>query len=543
LSTIPRMTKYIFVTGGVLSGLGKGVTAASIGNILKARGYTIFMQKLDQYLNVDAGTLNPGQHGECYVTEDGLETDLDLGHYERFIDISLNKYSYITTGGIYSKVLENERKGKYLGKTIQVVPHVINEIKRIIKQAAKSCEADVLISEIGGTVGDMEGMHFLEAVRQMRRELGANNVLFFHVSYLPQLGTTKDLKTKPTQHSVREMRELGIQPDFIGCRADKPIGREEVEKIALFCDVEKECVMRMETASNIYEVPLLLERQNLGALICKKLDMVNRLPDFRDWERTLEKIRRAKKKITIAMVCKYMEIKDTYLSVLEALDAAGWANDVKVYTKWIDGEKLESLLDPSTELGDAQGILVPGGFGSRGVEGKIMAIKYAREHKIPFLGLCYGMQLAAVEFARNVCHLKDANTTECDPDTTNPIIYIMPEQRVNMEEENYGASMRLGSYPCIVTPDTKTYKAYGAPEITERHRHRFEFNQDYTKQFAEKGMIISGISPNGKLVEMLEIVDHPWFVGTQAHPELKSRPHRPHPLFKAFIKASVEHSS
>ncbi len=542
-------TKYIFVTGGVLSGLGKGITAASIGNILKARGFSIYMQKFDQYLNVDAGTLNPAEHGECFVTDDGAETDLDLGHYERFIDTNLSHHSSIMTGQIYQAILKKERKGRFLGKTIQMMPHVTNEVKEHIKTAAKSSNCDVLITEIGGTIGDYEGMHFIEAIRQMSQDVGPENVLYVHVGFLPYLEVSEELKSRPLQFSVHDLQSLGIHPDVIICRSDHKVPENIIEKISIFCGVEKEAVIPLETVSTVYEVPLIFEKYNFVNILTKKLNLPDKNGRQDDWAKLVKKIKSSKnKKVKIALVGKYMNMKDTYISVAEALKSAAWANNTDLEIFWIDSEKIEK--EEINLLKDANGMLVPGGFGKRGIEGKILAAKYARENKIPYLGLCLGMQVATIEFARHVCNLENANSTEINPQTPHPIIHIMPEQIKLMGGQNYGATMRLGAYPCILKANTKTYEIYKKSgqyppikdqlplglEISERHRHRYEFNNDYREQLEKAGLILSGLSPNEHLVEIIELKDHPFFIASQFHPEFKSRPNRPHPLFNAFIK-------
>lgn len=533
------MAKFIFVTGGVISGLGKGICAASIGNILKARGFHIFMQKFDQYINVDAGTLNPVEHGEVFVTDDGAETDLDLGHYERFIDENLTAESSIMTGRIYSQVIEKERRGEFLGKTVQVIPHVTNEVKNHIKKAAEHSKADILIAEIGGTVGDYEGLYFLEAIRQMKADVGTENVLYVHVTFLPWLETTRELKTKPAQNSVRDLREIGIQPDIIIVRADHPVPDSVIDKIALFCDVPKEAIIPLQTAETVYEVPLTLENYGLGNYIVRKFNLPEREADLTEWQKLVARIKSDKKKITVALVGKYMAMGDTYISVTEALKAAAWFWNYDINIKWVDAEDLEKEGGLSV-LEDCIGIVVPGGFGSRGIEGKILAIKYAREKKIPYLGLCLGMQLAVIEFARNVAGLKNAHSTEIDEKTPHPVIHIMPSQAKITKK---GGTMRLGAYPCILDKKSKSYKAYKLSWIEERHRHRYEFNNDYRDKLKKAGLILAGTSPDKKLVEIIEIKDHPWFVATQFHPEFKSRPTRPHPLFRDFIKACIETST
>lgn len=535
------LTKYIFVTGGVLSGLGKGITAASIGNILKARGLKIWMQKFDQYLNVDAGTLNPNEHGEVFVLDDGSETDLDLGHYERFLNISLNKTSSVMSGQIYKTVLEKERSGKYLGKTIQMIPHVTNEVKARIHFAAQNSQCDVLITEIGGTIGDYEGTHFIEAIRQMQYDVGKQNVLYVHVGFMPFLGASEELKSKPIQNSVHDLQAMGIQPDVVIARADYPVHDNLLDKISLFCGIEREAVIPLESADSIYKVPMILEKFNLPKIIAQKMKLKLGAHNDRPWHRFTSLIGTPKKKVKIALVAKYLGLKDTYYSVTEALKTAAIYNQVSLEICWIDAEKIEKL-GPGRLLKEFDGIVVPGGFGSRGIEGKIAAIKYARTQKTPFLGLCYGLQLATIEFARDACALGGANTTEINPKTPYPVVYIMPEQEKLLEGSQYGATMRLGAYPCVLKDNTIARKAYQKKEISERHRHRYEVNNKYREILEKKGLVVSGTSPNGQLVEIIELAKnkHPFFVATQFHPELKSRPLEPHPLFLEFIKAAMK---
>ncbi len=534
------MTKYIFVTGGVLSGLGKGITAASIGNILKARGLKIWMQKFDQYLNVDAGTLNPNEHGEVFVLDDGSETDLDLGHYERFLNQSLDKTSSIMSGQIYRAVLENERQGKYLGKTIQMIPHVTDEVKSKIHTAAKLSGCDILITEIGGTIGDYEGTHFVEAIRQMGSDVGRENVLYVHVGFLPYLGASEELKSKPIQNSVHDLQAMGIQPDVVVARSDFPVKDQLLDKISLFCGIQREAVIPLETVDSIYKVPMALEKSGLDKIIAQKLKL--RLGDHKDrpWHQFVNRFGKTRKHLRIALVAKYMGMKDTYFSVTEALKTAATYNDAGVEICWIDSEKIEKL-GAARLLKDYDGICVPGGFGSRGIEGKIAAIKYARTRKTPFLGLCYGLQLATIEFAR-AAGLRGANTTEINPKTPYPVVYIMPEQEKLLEGSNYGGTMRLGAYPCVLKEGTIARKAYGKESISERHRHRYEVNNKYRQLLEKKGLVVSGTSPNGQLVEIIELAKnkHPFFLATQFHPELKSRPLDPHPLFLEFVKAAIK---
>ncbi|MDD5464634.1 MAG: CTP synthase, partial [Candidatus Moranbacteria bacterium] len=525
-----KSPKYIFVTGGVLSGLGKGIVAASIGNILKARGYEVNIQKFDQYINVDAGTLNPTEHGEVFVTDDGAETDLDLGHYERFIDKNLTQKSSIMTGNIYNNVIAAERRGEYLGKTVQIIPHITDEAKKQLKEAASESKADVHIAEIGGTIGDYEGLYLLEAIRQMKAEVGEENVLYVHVVFLPYLAASCEIKTKPAQNSVRELRGIGVSPDVLIARSDHEITEHAVEKMSLFCDVEKKAIIPVPTVKTIYEVPLMLEKSNLSNYICEKLNLKNATPDFDDWEDVILKASSMKEKLTIGLVGKYMAHQDTYLSVTEAVKAACWAHHREPDIKWIDSEVLEteSGID---QLKDVTGIIVPGGFGERGIEGKVKAAKFARKHKIPYLGLCLGMQIAVIEFARNVLCSDEVNSTEFDAKVKHPAICLMSEQRDVCEK---GGTMRLGAYPCVLNKKSKSYEAYGKEKISERHRHRFEFNNKYRKQLEEAGLLIAGTSPDNKLVEIIEISDHPFFVASQFHPEFKSRPNKPHPLFRDF---------
>jgi CTP synthase len=533
---MPKQTKYIFVTGGVLSGLGKGIFAASIGNILKSRGFSVNLQKCDPYLNVDAGTLNPGEHGEVFVTDDGAETDLDLGHYERFIDRDLNRLSSVMTGRIYKEVLEDERKGKYLGKTVQVIPHITKKIQDFIIEAGKG--VDVHIVEIGGTVGDYEGLHFIEAIRQMRRKVGRENVLYAHLVYLPFLETSKELKTKPAQSSVRDLLSLGIHAQIIGCRAEHPVALEHLKKIALFSDVDEEAVVPLPTICSVYQIPENLEETGIGDYVCEQLDLPKRPRESNGWERYLDNLNNSKGEIKIGLIAKYMSNEDTYKSVNEAVQAAAVSMRRLAKIVWIDAEKIETN-GPSL-LKNLDGIIIPGGFGDRGSEGKVIAARYARENKIPYLGLCLGMQIAVIEFARNVLNWSDANSGEFNPKSKHEVIHIMPEQRQCMDEQDYGATMRLGAYPCVLNKKSLSYKLYGKEEISERHRHRYEFNNDYREDFTKAGMVLAGTSPNKHLIEVVEIEDHPFYVGSQYHPEFKSRPNRPHPLFVGFIKACID---
>lgn len=533
------MTKFIFVTGGVVSSLGKGITAASIGRLLKNRGLTVAMQKCDPYINVDPGTMSPYQHGEVFVTEDGAETDLDLGHYERFIDENLTESSSITTGKIYWSVITKERRGDYLGGTVQVIPHITNEIKERIKKVAWGTNPDVVIVEIGGTVGDIESLPYLEAIRQLKSDVGRNNVMYIHVTLVPFLQAAGEAKTKPTQHSVKELRSIGIQPDAIICRAERPISKDMEEKLALFCDIDPEAVIQVTDVESIYEVPLVLEKEELDDLIIQRLGLTCGQPNMSEWADMVKKIKKPKDKVKIALVGKYVELHDAYLSVAESLRHAGIVYESQIEIDWIYSGDLEKT-DPHELLKDADGILVPGGFGDRGVEGKIKAIQYARENNKPFLGICLGMQMAVVEFARNVMNWSDADSVEFNENTSHPVIDLLPEQK---EIEDIGGTMRLGKYPCKLIPHTKAHKAYGIDNIDERHRHRYEFNNIFKEQLAEKGLIVSGTSPDGRLVEIVEVKEHPWFVAVQFHPELTSRPNRAHPLFRDFIEASLKNKN
>lgn len=530
------MTKFIFVTGGVVSSLGKGITAASIGRLLKNRGLSVAIQKFDPYINVDPGTMSPYQHGEVFVTEDGAETDLDLGHYERFIDINLSEASSVTTGKIYWSVLSKERRGEYLGGTVQVIPHITNEIKERVKRVAWETNPDVVITEIGGTVGDIESLPFLEAIRQLRSDLGRNNVMYVHVTLVPFLKAAGEAKTKPTQHSVKELRSIGIQPDVIVCRSEMPLSKDMEEKLALFCDIDPEAVIQAVDVESIYELPLVFEKEELDDLIIERLKLECDPPDMTEWAQMVEIIKNPLRTVKIALVGKYVELHDAYLSVAEALRHAGIAHQAHIEIDWIYSGDLEEVADAHQLLKDADGILVPGGFGDRGIEGKIKAIKYARENNIPFLGICLGMQLAVVEFARNVAGLTGANSSEFGEETNYPVIDLLPEQK---EIEDLGGTMRLGRYPCILSLETKSYDAYRDEKIDERHRHRYEFNNEFRRQLTEAGLVIGGTSPDGLLVEIIELQNHPWFVAVQFHPELKSRPNRAHPLFRDFVGSAV----
>lgn len=529
--------KYIFVTGGVVSSIGKGITTASIGRLLKSRGISVAIMKLDPYLNVDPGTMSPYQHGEVFVTDDGAETDLDLGHYERFTDENLSRSSNVTTGQVYSAVIAKERRGDFLGGTIQVIPHITNEIKAHVAAVRRKHNAQVTIVEVGGTVGDIESLPFLEAIRQLRHDAGRDNVLYIHVTLLPQINNG-EMKTKPTQHSVKELRSIGIQPDVIVLRSEAAIPPEVKEKIALFCDVDTEAVIPVPTAQTIYEVPLILEEAGLGRLLTEELAIEGQPPDLDDWRQLVATVKRGGERLPIAIVGKYVELRDSYMSISEAIHHAAIAHGVSVDIHWINSEELEALdrAEVARRLDQVSGIVVAPGFGPRGVEGKILAARYAREGKVPYLGLCYGMQMAVIELARHVSGLEGANSTEIDPRTPNPIIDLMPDQR---DLADMGGTMRLGLYPCRLVPGTRAAQAYREPVVQERHRHRFEFNNAYRDGLAEDGLIVSGTSPDGRLVEIIELRDHPWMVGTQFHPEFKSRPTRPHPLFRDFIGAAV----
>lgn len=531
------MTKYIFVTGGVVSSLGKGITAASLGRLLKNRGYRVTIQKFDPYLNIDPGTMSPYQHGEVFVTDDGAETDLDLGHYERFIDINLSQRSNVTSGRIYQTVISRERKGDYLGGTVQVIPHVTNAIKEQVFRVGQEVNADVVITEIGGTVGDIESQPFLEAIRQVKKDIGKENVLYIHVTLLPYISASGELKTKPTQHSVKEMRSIGIQPDIIVCRSEYPISQEMKEKIALFCDVDVDAIIENRTAQSIYEVPLMMQHEGLDKIVLRKLQLEDKPLDMSDWEHMVDRMLHPQGELEVALVGKYVSLHDAYLSVVESLDHAGYAFNRKVNIRWIDSEEVESAADLAPLFAGVDGIVVPGGFGSRGVEGKIRTIRFAREHKIPYLGLCLGMQCAVMEFARNVCGIEDAISSEFDTDAAHPVIDLMPDQ---VDIEDKGGTMRLGLYPCKLVDGTRSRDLYGEELVYERHRHRYEFNNAYRKQLTDAGLILAGTSPDERLVEIVEVKDHPFFVAVQFHPEFKSRPNNPHPLFYGFIQAMEE---
>lgn len=528
--------KYVFVTGGVVSGLGKGITAASLGRLLKARGYKVTMQKFDPYINIDPGTMNPIQHGEVFVTEDGTETDLDLGHYERFIDENLDKNSNVTTGKIYWSVLQKERRGDYGGGTVQVIPHITNEIKGRFYRNFSDQETRIAIIEVGGTVGDIESQPFLESIRQFQHEVGHENAILIHVTLIPYLRASQEMKTKPTQASVKELQGMGIQPDIIVCRSEHPLDQGIKDKIALFCNVPNNHVLQNLDVEYLYEAPLAMEREQLAQVACECLRLPCPEPDLTDWKLMVDSLRTPVEEITIALVGKYIQLHDAYISVVEALKHGGISNRATVNIKWVDSETVTDD-NAAKLLQDADGILVPGGFGDRGIEGKISAISYARTHNVPFLGLCLGMQLSIVEYARNVIGYNDAHSVELNPSTTHPVIALMPDQN---GVEDIGGTLRLGSYPCVLDKTSKAYELYGEETICERHRHRYEVNNDYRTALTENGMKLSGISPDGRIVEMCEIPGHPFFVATQAHPELKSRPNRPHPLFKGFIAAAVK---
>ena len=527
--------KYVFVTGGVVSGLGKGITAASLGRLLKARGYKVTMQKFDPYINIDPGTMNPIQHGEVFVTDDGAETDLDLGHYERFIDESLTKNSNVTTGKIYWSVLQKERRGDFGGGTVQVIPHITNEIKSRFHRDFTTDETSIAIIEVGGTVGDIESQPFLESIRQFQHDVGHENAILIHVTLIPYLRASGEMKTKPTQASVKELQGMGIQPDVIVCRSELPLDNGIKDKIALFCNVPSDHVLQNLDVEYLYEAPLAMEKEHLAQVVCDCLKLDCPEPDLEDWKAMVNALRHPTKEVNIALVGKYIQLHDAYISVVEALKHGGIAQHATVNIKWVDSELLNNS-NVEEVLGDMDGILVPGGFGDRGIEGKITAIEFARIRKIPFLGLCLGMQLSVVEFARHVVGYNDAHSIELDPNTTHPVIALLPEQD---GIEDIGGTLRLGSYPCVLDKSSLAYKLYGEETIHERHRHRYEFNNDYRKVLTENGMMLSGISPDGRIVEMVELPDHPFFIGTQAHPELKSRPNRPHPLFRGFVEAAV----
>jgi len=527
--------KYVFVTGGVVSGLGKGITAASLGRLLKARGYKVTMQKFDPYINIDPGTMNPVQHGEVFVTDDGAETDLDLGHYERFIDESLTKNSNVTTGKVYWNVLQRERRGDFGGSTVQVIPHITNEIKNRFHRSAGT-DTEIAIIEVGGTVGDIESQPFLEAIRQFQHEVGHDNAILIHVTLIPYLKASGELKTKPTQASVKNLQSMGIWPDILVCRSEHPLDDSLKSKIALFCNVPQNHVLQNLDVEVLYEAPLAMEHEHLAQVACECLKLDCPEPDLAEWRGMIEAWKHPQTEVTVALVGKYTQLHDAYISVVEALKHGGVANRAQVTIKWIDSETVTKQ-NVTEFFSDVKGILVPGGFGDRGIEGKLLAIQYAREHNLPFLGLCLGMQLAIVEFARHVIGCEDAHSIELNPATANPVIHLMPDQN---GVENIGGTLRLGSYPCILDKTSRAYTLYGTEIIHERHRHRYEVNNDYRSILMEKGICLSGLSPDGRIVEMIEIPTHPWFIATQAHPELKSRPNRPHPLFRGFIEAALK---
>ena len=534
-----KMTKYIFVTGGVVSGLGKGITAASLGRLLKARGLKVAAQKLDPYINVDPGTMSPYQHGEVYVTEDGAETDLDLGHYERFIDEDLNKYSNLTTGKVYWNVLNKERRGEYLGSTVQVIPHITNEIKEFVYSVGRKTNADVVITEIGGTIGDIESQPFIEAVRQISLEVGRENSLFIHVTLVPYLSGSEEHKSKPTQHSVKELLGMGINPNIIVLRCDKPLEESIFHKIALFCNVKPDCVIENITLPNLYEAPLMLEKSHFSEVVCRELGLSVPEPDLSEWTAMVEKVNQARSHgVEIGLVGKYVGLHDAYLSVAEALHHAGYAHNCHINIHWIDSEEIREETCEEI-LSGLDGIIVPGGFGSRGIEGMILAAGYAREHRLPYFGICLGLQIAVIEYARNVAGIPDANSGEFNEQCRNKVIDFMPGQSDDIDK---GGTLRLGAYPCVIQPGTTMERCYGQTLITERHRHRYEFNNDYRDILQNAGLTLSGLSPDGRLVETVELTDRPFFVGVQYHPEFKSRPNRPHPLFLGFIGAALEKS-
>lgn len=533
-----QMTKYIFVTGGVVSGLGKGITAASLGRLLKARGLKVAAQKLDPYINVDPGTMSPYQHGEVYVTEDGAETDLDLGHYERFIDENLNKFSNLTTGKVYWNVLNKERRGEYLGSTVQVIPHITDEIKAFVYRVGKQTDADVIITEIGGTIGDIESQPFLEAVRQISLEVGKENSLFIHVTLVPFLSGSDEHKSKPTQHSVKELRGMGISPDLIVLRCDKPLEEAIFKKISMFCNVKEDCVIENITLPNLYEAPLMLEKAHFSAVVCRELGLQTPAPDMTEWMQMVERIKIKEHQVVIGLVGKYVALHDAYLSVAEALRHAGYGHNTEVCIRWINSQQLTKE-NVQEKLSGIDGMIVPGGFGDRGVAGMILAAKYARENNIPYLGICLGMQIAVIEFARNVMGIADANSGEFDEASQNKVIDFMPGQS---DEVDKGGTLRLGAYPCLIKPKTVLEQCYGQSEISERHRHRYEFNNEYRTALEQRGLTFSGVSPDGKLVETIELSDKDFYVGVQYHPEFKSRPNRPHPLFQGFVNAALEYS-
>lgn len=529
-------TKYIFVTGGVVSGLGKGITAASLGRLLKARGYRVTLQKFDPYINIDPGTMSPYQHGEVFVTDDGAETDLDLGHYERFVDEKLSQYSNITTGKIYWSILNKERKGEFLGATVQVIPHITNAIKERVYRVGKSNQSDIVITEIGGTVGDIESLPFLEAIRQVSSDVGKENVLYIHVTLIPYLGKSQEMKSKPTQHSVKELRSIGIQPDILVCRTEHEIPQDMKDKMALFCNVDKDCIIQNLDAESLYSVPLMLEEEGLASITCRKLKIDCPKPDLTEWIEMVQKERECKNDVKIALVGKYVELHDAYISIVESLRHAGIFHGTNLEVKWINSEEVFQH-NLEEHFHDVDGILVPGGFGDRGVEGKIITVQYAREHKVPFFGICLGMQCAVIDYARNVLGLKNAHSSELNPETPYPVIDLMPEQK---DIDEMGGTMRLGAYPCMVVEGSKAFAAYNDELVYERHRHRYEYNNEFRERLVKAGLKITGVSPDERLVEMVEVEDHPWFVGVQFHPEFKSRPNRVHPLFRDFVGAAIK---
>ena len=530
------MTKYIFVTGGVVSGLGKGITAASLGRLLKARGLKVAAQKLDPYINVDPGTMSPYQHGEVYVTEDGAETDLDLGHYERFIDENLTKYSNLTSGKVYWNVLNKERRGEYLGFTVQVIPHITNEIKKFVYRAGKETGADVVITEIGGTIGDIESQPFLEAVRQISLEVGRGNSLFIHVTLVPYLHGSNEHKSKPTQHSVKELQGMGIAPDIIVLRCNEPLDAGIFKKISMFCNVKEDCVIENRTLDSLYAAPLMLEEEGFSGVVCRELGITAPEPELTEWKELAERIASADREVTIGLVGKYVQLHDAYLSVAEALHHAGYAFGATVKIKWIDSEEI-SALNAEEVLQGVSGIIVPGGFGDRGIEGMVLSAQYARTHKIPYFGICLGMQIAVIEFARNAAGISDACSGESENPSEHKVIDFMPGQSDEIEK---GGTLRLGSYPCCIRPGTLMERCYGKSRIAERHRHRYEFNNEYREVLESRGLILSGLSPDGNLVETIELADHPFYIGVQFHPEFKSRPNRPHPIFRGFLEAALK---
>jgi len=538
--TTAKQVRYIFVTGGVVSSIGKGITSASLGRLLRNRGFKVAMLKLDPYINVDAGTMNPYQHGECFVTDDGAETDLDLGHYERFVDIELTREASVTTGSVYGAVIQKERRGDYLGGTVQVIPHVTNEIKDRIIGLGKSTDADIVLAEVGGTVGDIEGLPFLEAIRQMKRDAGSGNVLYIHVTLIPAVGPWSEVKTKPTQHSVMRLREVGIAPDVLVCRTGRPINKEQKEKIALFCDVDADAVIEARDADTIYEIPLVFEEEGFSDLVVRRLGLPVTEPRTSTWREIVERIVHPTKDVEIAVVGKYIQNGDAYISIAESLGHAGILHDARVRLRWIDSEEIENIGDAAARIAGCSGLVVCPGFGARGIEGKISAVQLARESGLPFLGICLGMQMAVMEFARNICGLTGANTTETSPETPYPVIDLMPEQA---DVSDKGATMRLGLWPCTLTPGTLAHNVYGATDIAERHRHRYEFNNVFREQLIAAGLRCSGVNPDKDLVEIIEVEGHPYFIACQFHPEFKSRPDRAHPLFAGLIGAALEHQA